>query len=129
MVEGYSILGAKTQEVQPWPDIGGRGVYLNFSGNVHMDAAILEIPEGKALIQRHHLAFSRGYSLSPLRGLNTTDMLPVQLLDGFDRIDLGRRLVRPDSDDARESQSITAGVPIALLDAIKGDFDHNNWFH
>src|SRR5689334_24658250 len=54
MVEGYSILDAKTQELQPWPDIGGRGVYLNFSGNVHMDAAIWEIPEGKALIQRHH---------------------------------------------------------------------------
>ena len=54
MVEGYSILDAKTQEVQPWPDIGGRGVYLNFSGNVHMDAAIWEIPDGKALIQRHH---------------------------------------------------------------------------
>src|SRR5262245_15479342 len=54
MVEGYSILDAKTQEVQPWPDIGGRGVYLNFSGNVHMDTAIWEIPQGKALIQRHH---------------------------------------------------------------------------
>jgi len=54
MVEGYSILDAKTQEVHPWPDIGGRGVYLNFSGNVHIDAAIWEIPEGKALVQRHH---------------------------------------------------------------------------
>jgi quercetin dioxygenase-like cupin family protein len=54
MVEGYSILDAKTQEVQPWPDIGGRGVYLNFSGNVHIDAAIWEIPAGKALVQRHH---------------------------------------------------------------------------
>src|SRR6058998_1775523 len=54
MVEGYSIFDAKTQEVQPWPDIGGRGVYLNFSGNVHIDAAIWEIPEGKALVQRHH---------------------------------------------------------------------------
>jgi quercetin dioxygenase-like cupin family protein/oxalate decarboxylase/phosphoglucose isomerase-like protein (cupin superfamily) len=54
MVEGYSILDAKTQEVQPWPEIGGRGVYLNFSGNVHMDTAIWEIPEGKALVQRHH---------------------------------------------------------------------------
>src|SRR2546425_1533257 len=54
MAEGYSILDAKTQEVQPWPEIAGRGVYLNFSGNVHMDTAIWEIPEGKALIQRHH---------------------------------------------------------------------------
>ena len=54
MVEGYSILDAKTQEVQPWPEIAGRGVYLNFSGNVHMDTAIWEIPEGKALVQRHH---------------------------------------------------------------------------
>ena len=43
MVEGYSILDAKTQEVQPWPEIEGRGVYLNFSGNVHMDSAIWEI--------------------------------------------------------------------------------------
>jgi quercetin dioxygenase-like cupin family protein len=54
MVEGYSILDAKTQETQPWPDIGGRGVYLNFSGNVHIDAAIWEIPASKALVQRHH---------------------------------------------------------------------------
>ena len=54
MVEGYSILDAKTQEVQEWPEIGGRGLYLNFSGNVHMDAVILEIPEGKALRPRHH---------------------------------------------------------------------------
>jgi len=51
MVEGYSILDAKTQEVHPWPEIGGRGVYLNFSGNVHMDGLILEIPSGKALLQ------------------------------------------------------------------------------
>lgn len=51
MVEGYSILDAKTQEVHPWPEIGGRGVYLNFSGNVHMDGLIMEIPSGKALLQ------------------------------------------------------------------------------
>lgn len=51
MVEGYSIYDAKTQEVHPWPEIGGRGVYLNFSGNVHMDGLILEIPSGKALLQ------------------------------------------------------------------------------
>jgi len=54
MVEGYSILDAKTQEVSPWPEIGGRGVYLNFSGNVHMDGVILEIPEGKGLVPRRH---------------------------------------------------------------------------
>ena len=48
-VEGYSIYDAKTQEVQPWPEIGGRGVYLNFSGNVHMDGVIMEIPQSKSL--------------------------------------------------------------------------------
>ena len=52
MVEGYSILDASKQEIQPWPEIEGRGIYLNFSGNVHMDAVILEIPEGKALAER-----------------------------------------------------------------------------
>jgi hypothetical protein len=51
MVEGYSIMDAKTQEVHPWPEIGGNGVYLNFSGNVHMDGAIMEIPNRKALLQ------------------------------------------------------------------------------
>ncbi len=51
-VEGYSIYDAKTQEVQPWPEIGGRGLYLNFSGNVHMDGVIIEIPESKALAPR-----------------------------------------------------------------------------
>lgn len=70
MVEGYSILDAKTQEVQPWPDIGGRGVYLNFSGNVHMDTAIWEIPSGKALIQRHHFYEQIVYVLSG-RGYTT----------------------------------------------------------
>jgi len=51
MVEGYSILDAKTQEVHAWPEIGGNGAYLNFSGNVHMDGMIMEIPSGKALLQ------------------------------------------------------------------------------
>ena len=50
MVEGYSILDAKSQETHAWPEIGGRGVYLNFSGNVHMDALIMEIPGGKSLL-------------------------------------------------------------------------------
>ena len=50
MVEGYSILDAKTKEVHPWPEIGGRGLYLNFSGNVHMDGVIMEIPSGKSLL-------------------------------------------------------------------------------
>ncbi len=51
-VEGYSILDAQTQEVQPWPEIGGRGLYLNFSGNVHMDGVIFEIAASKALAPR-----------------------------------------------------------------------------
>ena len=51
-VQGYSIYDAKTQEVQPWPEIGGRGVYLDFSGNVHMDGVIFEIPESKSLAPR-----------------------------------------------------------------------------
>ena len=54
MVEGYSILDAARQEVEPWPETGGRGVYLNFSGNVHMDAVIQEIPAGKALTPAKH---------------------------------------------------------------------------
>jgi len=51
-VEGYSIYDARDQEIQPWPDVGGRGLYLDFSGNVHMDGVILEIPESKALVPR-----------------------------------------------------------------------------
>src|SRR5215831_10751234 len=54
MAEGYSMLDAKTQAVEPWPEIDGRGMYLNFSGNVHMDAVIVEIPPGKALAQSRH---------------------------------------------------------------------------
>ena len=49
MSEGYSLLDAAKAEMQPWPEIGGRGLYLDFSGNVHMDAVIQEIPAGKAL--------------------------------------------------------------------------------
>jgi quercetin dioxygenase-like cupin family protein len=54
-IDGYSIYDAATQEVKDWPDIGGRGLYLNFSGNVHMDAVIMEIPPGKALNPAHHM--------------------------------------------------------------------------
>src|SRR5579864_8126702 len=54
MVDGYSLLDASKQELQPWPDTGGRGLYLNFSGNVHMDTVINEIPAGKALEQKRH---------------------------------------------------------------------------
>src|SRR6516162_6534678 len=49
MAEGYSMLDAKNHPVGQWPEIGGRGLYLNFSGNVHMDALIVEIPPGRAL--------------------------------------------------------------------------------
>ncbi len=55
MVEGYSIFDARDQEAQPWPQIEGRGLYLNFSGNVHMDGVIMEIAPGKALVPQHHL--------------------------------------------------------------------------
>jgi quercetin dioxygenase-like cupin family protein len=54
MLEGYSLLDAEKQEVMPWPEIGGKGVYLNFSGNVHMDGVIQEIPPGKALEPKRH---------------------------------------------------------------------------
>jgi len=50
----YSVFDVVTQETKPWPEIGGRGLYINFTGNVHMDAAIYEIPEGKALVPRQH---------------------------------------------------------------------------
>src|SRR5262245_7715763 len=63
MVEGYSIYDAKNQEVQPWPAIEGRGLYLNFSGNVHMDGVILEIPEGKALAPRRNFFEQLYYAL------------------------------------------------------------------
>lgn len=69
-VEGYSIMDAKTQEVFPWAEIEGRGVYLNFSGNVHMDGVIYEIPAGKALAERRNFyeqnligISGRGYTL------------------------------------------------------------------
>jgi quercetin dioxygenase-like cupin family protein len=63
MVEGYSIYDAKNQETQPWPEIEGRGLYLNFSGNVHMDGVILEIPEGKALAPRRNFFEQLYYAL------------------------------------------------------------------
>jgi hypothetical protein len=50
----YSVYDVATQEVKPWPEIGGRGLYLNFTGNVHMDGVIYEIPEGKSLVPRQH---------------------------------------------------------------------------
>src|SRR5204862_2876866 len=48
----YSVYDVVTHEAQPWPEIGGRGLYLNFTGNVHMDGVINEIPPGKALVPR-----------------------------------------------------------------------------
>ena len=50
----YSVYDVYTQEVLSWPEIGGRGLYINFTGNVHMDGVIYEIPEGKALEPRRH---------------------------------------------------------------------------
>jgi quercetin dioxygenase-like cupin family protein len=70
MVEGYSILDAAKQEVQPWPETDGRGLYLNFSGNVHMDAVIQEIPPGKALTPAKHFYEQLTYVLSG-RGYTT----------------------------------------------------------
>ena len=54
-IEGYAITDAATQELKPWPEIGGRGLYCHFSGNVHMDAVIMEIPPGKALTPGKHM--------------------------------------------------------------------------
>src|SRR3989442_12089497 len=48
----YSVFDVVTHEVHPWPEIEGRGMYLNFTGNVHMDGVIFEIPPGKALAPR-----------------------------------------------------------------------------
>lgn len=64
MLEGYSLIDAAKQEVQPWPEIGGKGLYLNFSGNVHMDGLIQEIPPGKALDQKRHFYEQIVYVLS-----------------------------------------------------------------
>ena len=70
MAEGFSILDATKQEVQPWPETAGRGLYLNFSGNVHMDAVIQEIPSGKALEANRHFYEQFAYVLSG-RGYTT----------------------------------------------------------
>lgn len=64
MIEGYSIFDAATQELRNWPEIGGRGLYLHFSGNVHMDAAIMEIAPGKALTPARHMYEQLIYVLS-----------------------------------------------------------------
>jgi quercetin dioxygenase-like cupin family protein len=53
-VDVYNVKDARTQEVLPWPETGGRGMYVNFAGNVHMDTVLLEIPEGGALVPRRH---------------------------------------------------------------------------
>ena len=53
-VDVFNVRDARTQEVQPWPEIGGRGLYVNFTGNVHMDTVLVEIPEGRALPPRRH---------------------------------------------------------------------------
>ena len=64
VIEGYSIRDASTQELKSWPEIGGRGLYCRFSGNVHMDAMILEIPPGKALNAAKHMYEQLIYVLS-----------------------------------------------------------------
>lgn len=48
----YSVFDVVTHEVHAWPEIEGRGMYLNFTGNVHMDGVIFEIAPGKALAPR-----------------------------------------------------------------------------
>src|SRR5262245_36536403 len=63
-IEGYAITDAATEELKPWPEIGGRGLYCHFSGNVHMDAVIMEIPPGKALNPGKHMYEQLIYVLS-----------------------------------------------------------------
>lgn len=53
-VDVYSIKDARREELRPWPEVGGNGLYLNVTGNVHMDAVLYEVPEGKALAPRRH---------------------------------------------------------------------------
>jgi len=48
----YSVFDVVTHEVRPWPEIDGRGLYLNFTGNVHMDGVIFEIAPARALAPR-----------------------------------------------------------------------------
>src|SRR5262245_57463091 len=52
-------------------------------------------------------------------------MLRVNFFDGFERIDFDNTLVRSDANDPWETQGITAGMPIAFLDSVEGNFDHN----
>ena len=69
-VDVYNIKDARTEEVHLWPEIGGRGLYLNFTGNVHMDSVLYEIPDGKALEPRRfcyeqliHVLSGHGHTL------------------------------------------------------------------
>src|SRR5207245_11037806 len=48
----HVVFDVVTHEVQPRPEIEGRGMYLNCTGNVHMHGVIFEIPPGKALAPR-----------------------------------------------------------------------------
>jgi len=77
IVEGHAIQDARTQELRPWPEIGGRGVYVHFTGNVHMDTVIYEIPPGKALVPRRQFYEQVVYGLAG-RGYTTFGEGPAQ---------------------------------------------------
>src|SRR5439155_20442887 len=52
-----------------------------------------------------------------------------ELLHSFQRIDLSRRLVCANPDDAGKPQCIAAGMPVALLNSIERNFNDNDRLH
>jgi hypothetical protein len=56
-------------------------------------------------------------------------MAAVHALNGLNGVDFSRRLIRADADNSRKSKRITAGVAIAFLNSIEGDFKNDDRFN
>ena len=56
VVRAFHIEDIHQVELQPWPRMGGRGVYLNLEGTEGVnDCYICEIPGGKSLEPQKHM--------------------------------------------------------------------------
>jgi mannose-6-phosphate isomerase-like protein (cupin superfamily) len=55
-IRAFHIEDIRQMELQPWPRMGGRGVYLNLEGTEGVnDCYICEIPAGKSLESQKHM--------------------------------------------------------------------------
>src|SRR2546421_6940175 len=66
----YSVYDVVTQEVKPWPEIGGSGPHLQLHRHTHTGGGIYQIPQSQSLVPRQQ--FSQQGLIAGQRGRDQT---------------------------------------------------------